>query len=232
VLHLDPHHPPSDPKDAATVVVMRDRSPAGIDIFFVRRHAKSPFLGGAVVFPGGKLDADDASDLALERCVGTPQRAEPMARDPQHGRALGVCACRELLEEAALALTHPPVTDAECEQMRGEIDSGQKIASILGSRDLVFELSALHGFARWITPAAESRRYDARFFLARAPTAQTGKHDARETTSSVWATPEKMLAASDAGEVFLAPPTIRCLELLAPANSVEAAFAKIGRAHV
>lgn len=47
-----PAHP------AATVVLIRDR-PGGCEVLLVRRNAQLSFHGGAWVFPGGRLDADD-----------------------------------------------------------------------------------------------------------------------------------------------------------------------------
>ncbi len=225
VLKLDPEAIPTEPKSAATVIVVRDRPRSGLEIFFVRRHAKSAFLGGAVVFPGGKLDAADRGASIIAQCVGTPRRATDFAADAINARELGVCACRELLEEAALALTTTPIDDQHCEALRAALTSGRPFGDLLTEAKLSLQLDALHAFGRWVTPNAESRRYDARFFLACAPVGQTGKHDDHETTSSVWATPQKMLEASAAGEVFLAPPTTRCLELLAPAKNIEDAVA-------
>ena len=49
------------PRDAASVVMLRD-SQDGLQVLLVRRHAQTAVLGGACVFPGGKLDEDDGSD--------------------------------------------------------------------------------------------------------------------------------------------------------------------------
>src|SRR5690606_35126604 len=80
-------------------------------------------------------------------------------------------------------------------------------------------------FARWVTPRAEARRYDARFFMTELPAGQRGRHDDHETTSSVWATPARMLDAFMRGDVFLAPPTIRAFELLLGVRSSAEAIA-------
>ena len=90
-------------------------------------------------------------------------------------------------------------------------------------------LDALVPWSRWVTPEAESRRYDARFFLLALPEGQQGEHDRHETTMSMWARPRDVLEMAVRGEVFLAPPTTRTLELLAGANDVEAALALAGQ---
>ena len=90
---------------------------------------------------------------------------------------------------------------------------------------LVIDAAALVPFARWITPSAEGKRFDARFFVAAAPSGQTARHDAVETVDHLWATPAEVLARYERGELKLPPPTIRTLEDLAPHASVEAALA-------
>ncbi|MEO6291376.1 MAG: NUDIX hydrolase, partial [Burkholderiaceae bacterium] len=51
-------------RDAATVVMLRD-TPTGMEVFLLKRHGLSDVLGGAYVFPGGKLDVADAQlDMA------------------------------------------------------------------------------------------------------------------------------------------------------------------------
>ena len=47
------------PRLAGTVVVLQDGA-AGAEVLLVRRHGGSPFMPGATVFPGGKVDAADA----------------------------------------------------------------------------------------------------------------------------------------------------------------------------
>src|SRR6266568_9424839 len=45
---------------AASVVMLRD-GPAGLEVFLLKRHGLSDVLGGAHVFPGGKVDPEDAN---------------------------------------------------------------------------------------------------------------------------------------------------------------------------
>src|SRR5262249_2792311 len=83
-------------------------------------------------------------------------------------------------------------------------------------------------WARWITPEAESRRFDARFFLLELPLGQVGRHDEHETTMSFWARPAGILDRAARGEIFLAPPTTRTLELLAGEADVASALVLAG----
>jgi 8-oxo-dGTP pyrophosphatase MutT (NUDIX family) len=86
-------------------------------------------------------------------------------------------------------------------------------------------------FSRWITPEVVSRRFDAWFFLALAPAHSPPKPDGVETTEARWFEPQAALEAQAAGELVLAFPTVKQLELLLPfATSAEALEAYRDRA--
>jgi 8-oxo-dGTP pyrophosphatase MutT (NUDIX family) len=90
---------------------------------------------------------------------------------------------------------------------------------------LTVDAAMLVPFARWITPSAEGKRFDARFFVAAAPPGQIARPDAVETVEHLWATPAEVLDRYARGELKLPPPTIRTLEDLAPHATVEQALA-------
>ncbi|MDQ2992822.1 MAG: NUDIX hydrolase, partial [Candidatus Eremiobacteraeota bacterium] len=46
------------------MLVRPKRATAGIEVFMVRRSARSPFVPDAIVFPGGALDPGDADVIA------------------------------------------------------------------------------------------------------------------------------------------------------------------------
>lgn len=215
------------PKDAATILLVRDGE-AGVEVFCVERSKQSRFLGGAIVFPGGKLDDSDAAEgWAALTTPPQPARAcsDPFARDDAHLRALAVAACRETLEEAAMlhvAGASAPLRDDELVALRTRlVAEPAALRSFLRDRGLRLDLGALHPLSRWVTPIAEARRYDTRFFVAIAPNGQTGAHDDHETMASFWATPAEVLRRFDAGEVQVAPPTHRTLELFAPMKTAD-----------
>ena len=94
------------PRASATVVLLRDDPKNSLQVFLLRRHTASAVLGGAYVFPGGKLDeADCAPDLhacldsspqALHSALGEPDLS------PHTAAGLYVAAVREALEECGV----------------------------------------------------------------------------------------------------------------------------------
>ena len=225
MLDLDMTREASTPRDAATLVVVRN-APGGLEVFCVERQ-KAGFLAGAVVFPGGKLEADDLapdwSDLATSpRLAGVSSPA-----DEAKLRGLAVAACREALEEAAIlpvvgpALPHPELLEWRERLARKETT----LRALLVAATRRLDLGSLHPLARWVTPAAEARRFDTCFFLHVVDMAVAGAHDDVETTASFWARPVEVLRRFDAGELLLVPPTHRTLEVLATARDAHEAIA-------
>lgn len=195
----------------------------------MKRHPRSGFLGGAVVFPGGKVDATDA-DASWEPLTTAPAPRSELFEAPDAGaRALAIAACRELLEEAAiLPVVGDAVDDQDARSLRATVREGASLRDELARRKLVLDIGRLVPFGRWVTPEAESRRFDARFYLLPLPPGQRGEHDAHETTTSFWATPQSVLERWIAGEIQMAPPTTRALELLSSVTSIEEALALAG----
>jgi 8-oxo-dGTP pyrophosphatase MutT (NUDIX family) len=217
------------PRDAATLVLVRQAA-AGIEIFFVVRHQKSAFMGGACVFPGGKVDDLDKDPRWPARC--TPPRVASFALDEAEARAFAVAACREALEEAAiLPLAGKELADDALAALQRKVAAKQTtLLAHLLENELTLDLAALVPFSRWVTPVQEARRFDARFFLAVAPPGQRGAHDDHETTASFWATPSEVFAKWERGAVRLAPPTHRTIEQLAQAKTVKDAVRVAERA--
>jgi len=228
MIDLDPSRAGVPPREAATLVVVRDVAggEAGVEVFCVERQ-KVGFLGGAIVFPGGKLDPGDV-DPAWAPSVTAPRATKtPWAPDEATTRGLAIAACREALEEAAiLPVTGVALAHAELLEWRARVARGQTtLRALLAESGRTLDLGSLVPFARWITPVAEARRYDTRFFVFVAGGALTGAHDDHETTASFWARPAEVLRRFVAAELQLAPPTHRTLEILAGARDARDAVA-------
>jgi 8-oxo-dGTP pyrophosphatase MutT (NUDIX family) len=82
-------------------------------------------------------------------------------------------------------------------------------------------------FSRWITPEAEGAtiRFDTWFFAARAPDGAEARPDGGECVGARWLTPADALAAHARDELALVFPTIKHLELLSEAGSVDETIA-------
>ena len=79
-------------------------------------------------------------------------------------------------------------------------------------------------FSRWITPAEVTIRFDTHFFLTRAPEGAEPVCDGRECVALRWLRPGDALEAARRDELMLVFPTIKHLEQLAGAPSVEDAL--------
>lgn len=213
------------PDPAATIVLLSGEAPP--EVFFVRRHARSAFMANAWVFPGGRLDVLDRDQRVFDRLDGVDV-AGLVARmhgvdDAEPALALVVCALRETYEEAGILLGTDgagaplgPDRVAALAAARPAVLSGDvSFPSLLVELDLRLDGGALTYFDHWITPPIEKRRFDTRFFVARAPAGQEPRHDAAETTDSIWLGAEAALTRHAAGALSLAPPTFWILGELA-----------------
>lgn len=216
-MDVEPGRPPAPPKDAATVVLLRERTGEGFEVFMVRRHTRSGFMGGAYVFPGGKLDPADGDEPVLRLVDGrTPEeaaRALDEPADPRKALGLYIAALRETFEEAGVLLADVSA-DADLAAARRRLVEGLPFAEVMAGMGARLRVDRLLPWARWVTPTVEPRRYDTRFFLAVAPPEQTAEHDRHETTAAAWMTPGEALERERAAEIQLPPPTLRSLELL------------------
>jgi 8-oxo-dGTP pyrophosphatase MutT (NUDIX family) len=191
-------------RPSASVILVRD-GPTGLEIFMVRRHARSPVAPSAYVFPGGTVRDDDLQNPSSDLAQSLSQRSDwPV--DPAAAAALYMCAVRELFEEAGVLL----VRDASGELLRiTESDTvfQERLESTrltLQSRDITIgsvlaengwqpAFDLLVPFSHWITPRPLASRFDTRFFVAQMPPAQSALHDTIETSEGLWLTPSTVL---------------------------------------
>jgi 8-oxo-dGTP pyrophosphatase MutT (NUDIX family) len=224
---FDAPDPASVPiRDAATVMLLRD-GPTGIEVQMLRRNLASDFVGGAYVFPGGAVDPEDSGPEVESVARGrTDTSASELLGIESGGLAFWVAAIRESFEEAGLLLAvddeevvvdlhADPVVAERFVHHRRAVDSGElRLVDLCRAEGLRLAVDSMQYFSRWITPFGAPRRYDTRFFVAHAPTAQTPLHDDREVIASLWIGPDEALARHAAGEFELIFPTVRSLEAL------------------
>lgn len=222
MLEIDPLRDGVVPAAAATVVLVRD-SASGPEVLLVQRNRKVAFMGGAYVFPGGRLEASDGDPALLSRVIGRDTAsAERDLNEPGLGdiaRALFVAGIRETLEEAGVLLSASARVDTV--EVRAALAAGGTFAALAAEHGLTFDATRLVPLSRWVTPAVERKRFDARFFLAKVDANESASHDASETVALRWARPADAVASHLAAEIDLPPPTLRTLELLSPFTSAD-----------
>lgn len=211
----------NEPIPAATLVVFRDAdentSARAPELLMVERAKAMAFAGGAMVFPGGRIDP---GDHAFGKQIGGG--GETTAR---------IAAIRETIEEAGVAIgLSPAPLPQRLEVVRGRLGGGEGFADVLADEGLTLDLDRLVPFARWLPAHAATRIFDTLFFIARAPDDADATVDATENVRLIWTSAADMLAAADAGNARILYPTRRNLERLALFGTYEEAVAQ-ARAH-
>lgn len=196
-----------EPRPAATVVLLREGE-SGPETLLLCRSSRVGFFPRAWVFPGGRVDEADRL---------LPARgAEAL---PEEGRAAALAAVRECFEEAGIWLG----AGDPGPELRARLNAGElRLHELAG---LEADLHRLRPWARWVTPVAESRRYDTWFYLAVVGPGTEATPDEGEATQSAWVRPTDALARPE--DYPMAPPTFRTLEELAELGSLEAILASL-----
>lgn len=217
------------PVPAATLLLLRD-APA-FEVLMMCRHERSSFAGGALVFPGGKVDAGDF-DPAWMAC------ADGVAADARVA-ASQIAAVREAYEEVGVLLARDrsgAIASGDAARAlsdrRGAVEKDDALFLDLVRRaGLRLALDQLSLFSHWIAPPNLHKRYDTLFFTARFPAGQSVIEDGEEATEALWIAPEEAIAARASGARKIIFPTARNLDLLSTSKSVDEviAFARARR---
>jgi 8-oxo-dGTP pyrophosphatase MutT (NUDIX family) len=178
-------------------VCLLRRGRDGIEVLMVQRSQGSRFMGGAWVFPGGAVDADDEGRSAL--VVSSDPDLAPWR----------AAAVRELVEETGIWLT---TGGARVEPLPTAGDDVYAVAVRSGS---IFNGDALVYFANWITPAPLPVRFDTRFFAFDAAAGIDPMIDGHELVDARWIAPRSAIALDTDGDWLVAFPTRKILEFLA-----------------
>lgn len=203
-----------NPVPAASIIMLRDDG-ADVEVCMVVRHQNIEFAGGALVFPGGKVDAQDMDEALI------PYLDD--AADDAVMRGAQIAAIRETFEECGVLLARgegdSELIDAErlgeFSMYRGALHAGTvTFKAFLENHQLRLACDQLVHFAHWITPEFKPKRFDTHFFLARAPAGHTAAHDGTESTDLVWVKPAEVVAGADNGKYRLMIPTLSNLSKL------------------
>ncbi|MEK8032251.1 MBL fold metallo-hydrolase [Ideonella sp. DXS29W] len=199
-------------RQAASVVVLRDGANDAPEVLLLRRaEREGDMRSGVWVFPGGVLDPVD-QDLAA-RCDGdTDSAANERLGLAAGALAYTVAAIRECFEEVGLLL----VSDGDGEaagRERALVRRGEDFVALCDRHGLRLDAGALAYHSHWLTPPGMPKRFDTRFFVARAPQGQYPEVDAGEALELAWLTPSQALEKERA--LKLLPVTRETLKDLA-----------------
>lgn len=199
---------------AATLVVWRDAeadSDAKPEILVVERSANMAFAAGALVFPGGRVDA---GDRAMAAALGRPDEAAK------------VTAIRETIEETAITPGVGGSVDPNLGlELQQALLEGADFAELLRSHQLALNLESLTPFARWMPAFKHPRKFDTMFYLAPAPPGDwRPRPQAGECEAAEWASATALLDRIERGEASAIFPTKRNLERLAQHGNFDAAL--------
>ena len=215
-------------RPAATVMLIRDIENGEFEVFMLQRTLNAAFAGGMYVFPGGRVDELDGIEELEQLCDGLDDKhASGLLQIPSGGLAYWVAAIRECFEEAGVLLARnsqtkqlvafdEPAIIQRFDEARLKIhDSSLSVIDLCRSENLSLVTESIHYVSHWITPVGEARRFDTRFFVARAPESQEPLHDSQETIASLWVRPQDALDKLARGDLAMFPPTSENLKFLA-----------------
>jgi 8-oxo-dGTP pyrophosphatase MutT (NUDIX family) len=184
--------PAAVPAPAATIVLLRP-GPDGAEILLTLRPATMAFGAGLHVFPGGRVDPEDAVPTPTERSSGAAIAAARALGDnlpPDEALAVHRAALRELREEAGIVL-----------------DGIDRLVPI----------------AHWTTPSFMPRRFSTWFFVADVPPDAVPVFAPDEVADDLWLTPRAALKRRAKEELSMWVPTSAVIQRLVEINATTAA---------
>jgi 8-oxo-dGTP pyrophosphatase MutT (NUDIX family) len=191
------------------------------------------FAPNTMVFPGGGVDRRDGVDVPW---AGPPVTAwsARLGADDELTRMILVAAVREVFEECGVLLASTTedgrLVDTDNDYWRSVrarlVAQEISLAELLNEDGLVLRTDLLRAHAQWMTPAIETRQFDARIFVALMPRGAVADFATSEASHGGWFRPQDVLDAKAAGTALLMPPTQVSLEDAASASSAADFFAR------
>lgn len=216
-----------------------------MEVLLLRRARSAGFVPGAYVFPGGRVDLDDAHPDVIERLTGITAEVATHRLGACVGDtpaiAYYLAALREAFEETgilvALDNTGTPLPSAAANVAVARLQDSllaetSTFAQVLQDGQARLNGEAIEYIAHWVTPLIETRRYDTRFFAAEVPPGTTFRLSPSEMTGGVWITPQDALDRQRVGTLPMVFPTIRTLEDLLAYDTPAEAIGAIGTENI
>lgn len=232
---------PAEPRDAATIVLVRPGrtpEPGVLEVYLLRRHLDMAFAGGMAVFPGGGVDRRDF-DHEVDWVGPSPEEwAARMGVEVPMARALVCSAVRETFEESGVLFAGPTAdsivedtSGEEWEEDRRRLEARDlSFTDFLSRRDLRLRSDLLRVWGSWLTPVFEPRRYRTWFFVAELPPGQETRDVSTESEEVAWLSVRDAITAADEQQMLVLPPQYcTFLELFECTTPADALAAAVGR---
>lgn len=214
---LDGMSTPVEPRNAATVVLMRRGQAAeagALEVYLLRRHLDMAFAGGMAVFPGGGVDPRDFDHVVAWAGPSPDEWAERMGVDVPLARALVCAAVRETYEESGVLFAGPDATGIvadttgeDWEEDRRRLEARElSFTDFLTARGLTLRSDLLRVWGAWLTPVFEPRRYMTWFFVAELPPGQETRDVSTESVEVSWLPVRDAIEAADRERMLVLPP--------------------------
>ena len=222
-----------DPHKASSVVLVREvpttDGGSRLETYLTRRRPDLKFLGGATVFPGGRVDEQDTSPGILARCMGLAgaeaSRILEAGGDGIDCIGHWTAALRELFEEVFVLLARrsdgsaPDFSDPGMRERlmegRDRLHAGETgFDEVLAAEDLFLDLGGLVYLSHWITPEYVPTRFDTRFFAALIPDGAEPVCDPGEIDRGMWLPVPEALDLWERREIIMIPPQLDNLTLV------------------
>ncbi len=228
---------PAEPRDAATVVLMRPGTD-GPELYLLRRQTSMAYAGGMCVVPGGGVESRDFDTEVGWAGPDPSVWAEQLLASEEMARALVCAAVRETFEESGVLLAGASAAEVVADTTGDDWESDRRaleakelsFTSFLSRRGLVLRSDLLGAWAAWCTPEFEPRRFRTWFFVAALPPGQRTRDVSSESSSVAWLPALGACDAVDAHELGMMPPTyVTCLEVGQYADPGAVLAAAVGR---
>ncbi len=201
----------TEPRLAATVVLVREGQREPCEVLLCQRSASVRAASGAMVFPGGTVDPEDHHHSTT--LSSTTREHLNRLLDTPLGAALAITAVRETLEEVGIG----PV---ELRTFRERVRRRELTWSdAVRQSGVSWPVEDLIYFAHWITPTERAHRFDTRFFLKTGGLGDVSP-DGEEIVETYLTSPRKALEEYESGRWSMLTPTVAVLTWLAEGSTV------------
>jgi len=233
---------PVEPKIAATVVLLRERTPdlkiddeCEFEVFMGKRHSNARFMSEHHVFPGGGIDKQDLTHESKLRLIGIDNKIVNVLKDVcEDPSILWIIAIREVFEETGILMASNGKmisngifegNDDKLRKYQRKLQQDQiTMTDILVKENLYYSTDHLKYFGRFITPELSPIRFDTQFFLCKFPDNQNINLFKDELTEGLWASPKQILRKYRKKEIKLIFPQWSTLKQLKKFKTIKELF--------